>query len=225
MKTKLLEDKIKFQFNDKSLLKEALTHRSYAAEYKTGFDNQRLEFLGDAVVQIIVTDYLYRKYQDKNEGELTSLRAALVKKESLARIALYIELDKFILLGKGESDSNGNMRNSVLCDAFEALVGAIYLDSNIQKCDKILTALIKKLFPDPEVNVDSLNPKGTLQEITQKNYGEKPKYTVKKSTGPEHDMTYFVEVSLKDKILAVGEGKNIKSAERKAALQAIKKIK
>ena len=215
---------INYTFKNKKLLQEALTHRSYTTENSINYDNQRLEFLGDAVVQIIVTDYIYNKYTSKSEGELTAIRSALVKRESLAELAREINLDNYILLGKGELDAKGNKRDSVLCDAFEALIGAIYLDSDVETCRTFLLSLVKKVFPELDSITKNLNPKGYLQEITQKRFSEKPKYKVKESFGPEHDLTYIIEVSLNEKVLAVGQGKNIKAAEKTAALDAIKKI-
>jgi ribonuclease III len=219
-----LESYLNYSFKNENLLKEALTHRSFTTENSVNYDNQRLEFLGDAVVQIIVTDYIYNKYKDKSEGELTAIRSALVKRESLAELAKSIKLEDYILLGKGEADAGGNKRDSVLCDAFEALIGAMYLDSDIETCRKLLLHLVKKVFPELDSITKNLNPKGYLQEITQKIYSEKPKYKVKESFGPEHDLTYIIEVSLNEKVLAVGKGKNIKAAEKSAALDAIKKL-
>jgi ribonuclease III len=219
-----LEKSLNYSFKDKDLLLEALTHRSFTTENSINYDNQRLEFLGDAVVQIIVTDYIYNKYTSKNEGELTAIRSALVKRESLAELAKYIKLEDYILLGKGETESGGNKRDSVLCDAFEALIGAIYLDSDIENCRKILLHLIKEVFPKISSVTNNLNPKGYLQEITQKRYSDKPEYRVKESFGPEHNLTYIVEVKLNENVLAVGKGKNIKAAEKAAALDAIKKL-
>ena len=219
-----IEKKIKYRFKNKMLLKEALTHRSFTTENNINYDNQRLEFLGDAVVQIIITDYIYKKYKEKNEGDLTAIRSALVKRESLAELAKYLNLEEYILLGKGETVAGGNKRDSVLCDAFEALMGAIYLDSGIEACSKLLLRLVKEVFPDINSITENLNPKGYLQEITQKRYSEKPVYKVKESYGLEHNLTYLIEVSLNNKVLAIGKGKNIKAAERSAAEDAIKKL-
>ena len=219
-----LEKALKYNFKNRDYLKEALMHRSYATEQHINYDNQRLEFLGDAVVQIIVTDYLYRKYRRKQEGEMTALRSALVKKESLAELARCIKLEKYILIGKGETEAGGNKKDSVLCDAFEALMGAMYLDSSIAVCTKFLLELINETFPDMNKVGLNQNPKGFLQEITQRKFQDKPVYKVKDTHGPEHNMTYIVEVYLDDKYLAEGAGKNIKAAEKAAALEAIKQL-
>ena len=141
-----LEKTINHSFINRDVLKEALMHRSYAIENNINYDNQRLEFLGDAVAQIIVTDYLYKKYSHKQEGDLTALRSALVKRESFATLARHITLDDFILLGKGETESGGNKKDSVLCDAFEALLGALYIDSGIEICTSFFTMPNRNCF-------------------------------------------------------------------------------
>ncbi|MCF7792100.1 MAG: ribonuclease III [Victivallales bacterium] len=221
----ILEENLNYYFKNRFYLKEALTHRSYAAENNINYDNQRLEFLGDAVVQIIVTDFIYNKYKEKQEGELTSIRSALVNKESLATLARTLKLQNFILLGRGETDAGGSRRVSVLCDVFESIIGAMYLDAGMEVCRKLLLSLIDKSFDDINTVTSNLNPKGYLQEITQKQFQEKPKYNIKDKKGPEHKSTYIVEVMLKDEVLAEGKGTNIKVAEKNAALRAIEILK
>ena len=212
-----LESIIDYKFKNKKLLRKAMTHRSYAVEKKIPTDNQRLEFLGDAVVGIIVAEYLFKLYPQKQEGELTALRSAIVQQNTLAILAQRIDLQDFILLGKGEIEAGGNKRDSTLCDAFEALIGAVYLDSDFNTIRKLLLFILTNAFPEPSNLLVELNPKGLLQEVTQKKWGLKPDYKIIKASGPQHDIVYIIEAYIDGKIYGVGEGKNIKSAESAAA--------
>ena len=221
---KKLESIIDYNFNDISLLKKAMTHRSYASEMKLTQDNQRLEFLGDAVVEIIVTEYLFKLYTEKHEGELTALRSAIVQKNTLAKLARKISLQDFIYLGKGEIEADGNNRSSTLCDAFEALMGAVYLDSNLEIARNFLLSILIRVFPHPDNLLEELNPKGVLQEITQKRWGVKPEYKIKNVAGPQHDIVYIVEAYISGKLYGSGEGKNRKSAESEAAKNTLSLI-
>ncbi len=216
-----LEKEILYKFKDRELLKAALTHRSYAAEHKITRDNQRLEFLGDAVIQIVISEYLYNLYPDEREGVLTTLRSAIVQKETLAEAARVINLGEYIMLGRGEIEAEGQTRDSTLCDAFEALIAAIFLDSDHNIVRELLLNIFKKIFTDPLTLVEELNPKGVLQEYTQKKLTTKPEYKIQKTSGPAHDLIYVVGVYLKGKLVAVGEGGNRKAAEGKAAKEAL----
>jgi ribonuclease III len=219
-----LESIINYKFKDRSLLKQAMTHRSYAAERKIATDNQRLEFLGDAVIEIIVTEYLFKLYTNKQEGELTALRSALVQKNTLAKIASTIHLQDFIFLGKGETESGGASRESTLCDAFEAIIGAVYLDSNFSTVRTFLLSILTNVFPQPNNLLAELNPKGLLQEITQKKWCLKPEYKIKEVTGPQHDIVYIVDVYVNKEFYGTGKGKNRKSAESAAAKAALELV-
>jgi ribonuclease III len=219
-----LESIINYSFKNKSLLKKAMTHRSYATERKISTDNQRLEFLGDAVIEIIVTEYLFKLYPEKQEGELTALRSALVQKNSLAGLAASIHLQDFIFLGKGEIDSGGNTRSSTLCDAFEALLGAVYLDSGFDNARSFLLSMLTNVFPQPNNLLTELNPKGLLQEITQKKWGMKPEYKIRESCGPQHDIVYIIDAYIGGKLYGTGQGKNIKSGETEAARATLQLI-
>ncbi|HJO94234.1 MAG TPA: ribonuclease III [Victivallales bacterium] len=217
-----LESKINYSFKNKTYLKQALTHRSYAAEKKIKNDNQRLEFLGDAVVEIIITEFLFILYPKKNEGELTALRSALVQKKSLSKLAKLIDLNNFIYLGKGEAGVNGGLRESTLCDTFEAVIGAVYMDSNLESSRKILIKLINKAYSNIDTLLVEINPKGYLQELVQKDSGSKPIYQLKSTGGLQHAPLYTVDVLLNNEVISTGTGQNIKSAEIDAAGKAIK---
>ncbi len=219
-----LESIIDYKFKDRTLLRKAMTHRSYATERKIPTDNQRLEFLGDAVIEIIVTEYLFKLYPEKQEGELTALRSALVQKNTLSRLACKIHLQDFILLGKGEIEAGGSTRISTLCDAFEALIGAIYLDSDFNTIRAFLLPILINVFPHPDSLLLELNPKGLLQEATQKKWGMKPDYKIRESIGPQHDIIYVIEAYIDGKLYGIGKGKNIKSAESAAAKATLQLI-
>ena len=216
-----LEAAVGYKFNDPRLLARALTHRSYASEKKLGEDNQRLEFLGDAVIQVVITEHLYQLYPREREGKLTKLRSALVRKDALAAAARHIGVGEYVMMGKGEMESEGYDRESTLCDAFEALVGAIYLDSDISKARDFLLPLIRDVFPDPDTLLEDMNPKGMLQEHTQKRLGAKPCYKVMDASGPDHMLTYLVEVSISGCAVATGTGPSLKAAEAAAAKAAL----
>jgi len=215
---KLLE----YNFNDVQLLKEAVTHRSFAAEYSIKYDNQRLEFFGDAVIQLIITEMIYNLYPDEKEGVLTKIRAILARQEALAKLARSITLSEYLRLGRGEYASGGHDRNSILCDAFEALAGAIYIDGGYAVAEKIIKPLFQKNFPDPYCLLNNSNPKGKLQEFAQKNgVSHTPKYSIDAKSGPDHDCVYTVSVCIRGEVVATGTGRNRKSAEESAAQKAL----
>ncbi|MCP4179001.1 MAG: ribonuclease III [bacterium] len=218
-----LESRINYSFKNKKYLKQALMHRSYAAEKKIKNDNQRLEFLGDAVVEIIITEFLYLLYPNKNEGELTALRSALVQKKSLSKLAKLIDLNNFIYLGRGEIGANGGLRESTLCDTFEAVVGAVYMDSDLETSRQVLIKLINEAYSNIDTLLIEINPKGVLQELVQRDSGStKPVYKLKSTDGLQHAPVYTVEVILNNRVISIGTGQNIKSAEIDAAGKAIK---
>ena len=215
---------LNYHFNDRSLLKSALTHRSFAVENGLKYDNQRLEFLGDAVLEIILTEYLYKLYPDEDEGNMTKMRSAMVREDSLASFARKVQLGSFIYMGKGEMENGGNERNSTLADLFEALLGAWYLDSGMETVKNFVLALVNEFFPDPAYLLRSINPKGLLQEYSQKQWGGTPVYTVLKTSGPEHNLTYEVEVKI-DKYCFTGTAQSRKNAESAAAAALLRKLK
>ena len=169
----MVSDLVKFQrllgisFKDSSLLAEAMTHKSYAAENSLKYDNQRLEFLGDAVLQIVLTKHLYYRYPALQEGALTKLRSALANQTTLALFARKLEIGEYLRLGRGEIEQNGMDRDSTLSDAFEALAGAIFLDAGEDAAAKYILGILEITYPEPLTLLDDLNPKGALQEYTQ----------------------------------------------------------
>jgi len=220
-----LEEKLNLNFADKDLLRQALVHRSYLNENED-FEldnNERLEFLGDAVLELIVTDYLYREFPDP-EGELTNLRASLIKRETLAELGHEWELDKYLYLSKGEAGSTGKAKDIILSNAVEAIMGAIYLDAGL---DKSTTLLEKYLFPKLK-NIISTNShidaKSKLQEIMQEKENETPAYRVLEESGPDHKKKFVVGVEIGDKTLAEGSGPSKQKAEMAAAEAALKKL-
>ena len=195
-----------------------MTHRSYAVENNLGYDNQRLEFLGDAVLEIILTEYLFHLYPDAAEGEMTKIRSALVREPALARLARRFELGEYLLTGRGEHDSGGADRDSTLADLFEAVLGAFYLDAGFDATRQFVTGLIRDEYPDPRSLLTSINPKGQLQEYSQRRWGLTPKYSILHTSGPEHLPVYEVEVRL-SRYNAVGRAANRKAADGDAARQ------
>ncbi len=215
-----LEAKIGYTFADKGLIKQALTHSSYANEMrilKSG-NYERLEFLGDAVLEMVSSDFLFSKYPTMPEGQLSKLRAALVCEPALSMAARRIELEKYYLLGKGEESTGGRTRDSIACDIMEAVIGAIYKDSGIEEAKKYIFRYIlddiekKKLFYDA---------KSTLQELAQSKYKLPLTYSVIYETGPEHDKEFGVEVLLGKEVLGRGKGRSKKMAEQHAAYEAL----
>ena len=215
-----LKLKINYNFKNKALLREALTHRTYAVENSLPYDNQRLEFLGDAVLEIILSEYIFQLYPKAKEGELTKMRSAMVNQHSLATLSRNIELGTFMITGKGEKENGGCDRDSTLSDLFEALIGAFFLDADLKTVKEFVLKLVKKEFPDPHKLLLDLNPKGLLQEYSQKKWNEPPIYEILSVNGPDHAPTFTVEVII-DQIRASGTASSRKQAEIEAAKSAI----
>ncbi len=222
-----LEKKLDYKFKNKTLLKEALTHPSFqkkSLKEKTS-NNQRLEFLGDSVLDLIVTEHLYRKLASFSEGKLTKIKSVMVSKDILAKWANHLSLGKYIILGKGEDLTGGRKKLSILADCFEALLGAIYLDSGIQKAKRIISSFIKEEIELIIKGKHEEDHKTSLQEFSQKKMKCLPKYFLIKEKGPEHKKTFCIEVKLKEITYGTGTGDNKKEAEQNAAQDALKKIK
>jgi ribonuclease-3 len=218
-----LEQRIGYKFRNSLLLAEALTHPSLGHEtQRHHFDNQRLEFLGDAVLQVIFTEHLFRLFPHFSEGQLTKLRSRLVSREGLKVHAISIGLGTYLMMGRGEEASGGRQRASILADAFEALVGAMYLDSNIEVVQRFVLdeALqdIQRLTHQPL----EVNPKGQLQEILQAISPKSPIYEIVSQTGPEHQKLFVAKVIWDGLELGSGDGSSKKQAETAAALSALK---
>lgn len=205
-----------YTFKDKELLKTALSHSSYANETR-GESNERLEFLGDSVLSLIVSDYLFKALKDIDEGELTKLRASLVCEKSLAEFARQIKLNEMLLLGKGEKSTGGADRPSLLSDAFEAVLAAIYLDGGMQPARKFVMRFIK----DKVYGGSFKDYKTALQEVIQQNPEEQLTYALVGESGPEHDKQFTVEVHLNSNVIGRGVGHSKKNAEQQAAKQAL----
>jgi len=219
-----LETILGYKFRNSLLLAEALTHPSLAYEAKrTTFDNQRLEFLGDAVIQLVLTEHIYTMFPEDKEGDLTKFRARLVSKGALCKFALNIRLGEFVMLGRGEDASGGRSRPSTLADALEALLGAIYIDGGFDAAKKVILKITAKDIIKISEQPDEKNPKGQLQEILQAIVPESPIYTVDSESGPDHSKEFVVSVEWCGDKLADGLGFSKKEAEAQAARNALSK--
>lgn len=219
------ETRLGYAFKDPTLLREALNHSSYAAEHNnTPRDNQRLEFLGDAVLQLVATDALFRRYPDQEEGHLTRMRSLVTNEEALVRMARVVSISEYLYVGKGERMSGGLQRPSNQADAFEAVIGAIYLDGGLTAAAEFLICMMEAALPDPLQQLGEENPKGRLQELTQERYSATPEYDVLSVTGPEHDPEFEVLVKIRGELFATATAGNRKEAEKQAARLALRKI-
>ncbi|GAB4399025.1 MAG: ribonuclease III [Anaerolineales bacterium] len=218
-----LNERLGLSFSNFSLLTAALTHRSYANEHQDGsMDNERLEFLGDAIIDLIAGEWAYRHFPELPEGNLTKIRAHLVKNENLARFAQQINLGAALRLGRGEKITGGNNRKSVLGSAFEALLGAIYLDADFEKAKRFFLPFIEPL---KDIVLEEVNdPKSAFQEQVQALKLGPIAYHVVSATGPDHAKTYEVEVTVNGNVMGRGSGSSKATAEREAARDALKKI-
>jgi len=219
------EKKIGITFRDKAILREAFTHRSYINETRERnlAHNERLEFLGDAVVELSSTDFLYRKYKDATEGDLTSYRAALVNAVTLGGLAIEMGMEDYLLLSKGEAKDKGTKaREVILANAFEALVGAIYLDQGYEVVDNFLKKNLLGMADEIVKKELWRDAKSFFQEEAQDFVGVTPQYRVIREVGPDHDKQFVVGVYLDDELVGKGEGKSKQEAEQNAAGDALK---
>lgn len=215
-----LEMKIGYKFNNKDYLMEALTHSSFANERHKNLNcNERLEFLGDAVLSIISADFLFHKYPDMPEGQLSKLRSSLVCTDSLSKFAREIHLGDYLFLGKGETNTGGADRPSILENAFEALIAAIYLDGGKKCAEQFVLSFLTKAVENHDVSFKDY--KTMLQEIVQQNPSENVNYILVGESGPDHDKVFEVEVHLNSNVIGKGKGKSKKSAEQAAAKEAL----
>ncbi|ADN10146.1 ribonuclease III [Sulfurimonas autotrophica] len=214
---KTLEEKLGYEFKDKKLIIEALTHKSY----KQPYDNERLEFLGDAVLDLVVGEYLFRKFRTSDEGKLSKIRASLVNETGFDKLARALHLGDYILLSNAEDNNGGREKSSLLSNAFEAIMGAVYLEAGLGEVQRIAIDLIEKNHE--EISLDSLfrDFKTTLQELTQARFGITPEYKVLASRGPDHQKEFEVGVFIEDKEYARANGKSKKIAQQEAARVAV----
>lgn len=212
-----LQEQLGYQFQKKELLIEALTHKSY----KQPYNNERLEFLGDAVLDLIVGEYLYKKFTHFEEGNLSKMRASLVNEGGFTRLAIYLNLGKYIYLSNAEENNSGRTKSSLLSNAFEALMGAIYLETGLDAVRTITIDLLEKVHPD--ISLDSLfkDYKTSLQELTQARYGITPDYQLVAAHGPDHKKEFEIAAFIDGKRYASAVGKSKKQAQQEAAKIAL----
>jgi len=218
-----LESIIGVTFIDKQLLLSAITHRSYLNEHRSATQdhNERLEFLGDAVLELVVTDYLFRSYPEKPEGELTAIRAALVNTVSLSASAEALGVNQYLLMSKGEAKDEGRARQYILANVFEAFIGAMYLDQGFEVAKGFIT---RELFPKTEAIVKLRlwqDGKSRFQELAQEHASVTPTYQLLGQAGPDHDRVFTIGVFLRQEKIAEGEGRSKQEAEQEAALRAL----
>ena len=208
-----LEAVLNYRFINEQLIVEALTHRSC----KMGYNNERLEFLGDAVLDLVVGEYLFNRFPDYDEGFLSKIRASLVNEKGFKKLADALELGEYIHISAAEENNNGREKPSILSNAFEAVMGAVYLDGGLEEVRRMVYDLLQQVYP--RIDLDALfnDHKTRLQEITQARYGITPDYDLLSSTGPDHKKEFLVRVSIEGKEYASGKGGSKKAAQQEAA--------
>ncbi|MDD6055583.1 MAG: ribonuclease III [Helicobacter sp.] len=210
-----------YKFKKQNLLKEALTHKSA----KKGNNNERLEFLGDAVLDLIVGEFLFKKFPNKREGELSKMRASMVNEKAFAKVARHLKIGDFLYISGAEEQNNGREKDSILSNAFEAIIGAIYLESGFEITQKIMNNLLNKIYPSISLNSLFYDYKTTLQEVTQAIFNQTPHYEVLDSSGPDHNKEFLMCVKVNDKEYGRGVGKSKKEAQQICAKIALEKLK
>lgn len=223
----LLEDSIRYSFKRKSLVQEAITHKSFAHENpkEAPSFNERLEFLGDAILSLTISEYLFRRYPEFSESQLSRLRAYTVRESTLAEVAERLNLGDYLRLGKGEERTGGRKKPSILANTFEAILGAVYIDGGLKKANDFVLRNLK-------IKIESLVKKNLifdyktrLQEVAQAQFGVLPRYVIHKEEGPEHNKTFEVKVYIKNNLYGTGRGKSKKAAQQLAAEAGLKKLK
>jgi ribonuclease III len=219
------EERAGIKFNDERILRQAFTHRSFINENRdSGLEhNERLEFLGDAVLELVITDYLYGKMKDSDEGELTSLRSALVNADTCAKVAQSLGANDFLLLSRGESKDNGRARQYILANTLEALIGAIYIDQNYEAAKEFILRNVTPLMEEILKAGSWIDAKSLFQEKAQELKGHTPAYKTVKESGPDHDKHFIVAVSVGNEVYGEGDGKSKQDAEQAAAKNALEK--
>lgn len=223
-----LEQALGVTFHNQQLLQQAFAHRSYLNELSGDkgqlLDNERLEFLGDAVLSYIFSEFLYHRYPDAREGRLTNLRSALVRRETLAHLARQLHLGDYLLLGRGEEESGGRHRPATLCATFEALIGAVYLDQGVDVCREVVVRLFAAELEKLEQIQESRDPKSRLQEFAQETFGHTPRYKEIDSRGPDHDKHFVMIVQINGRPYGIGEGRSKQEASQQAAAMALYRL-
>ncbi|MGB9779266.1 MAG: ribonuclease III [Caldanaerobacter sp.] len=220
-----LEQKINYEFKNKALLLEALTHSSWAHDGRNEkISNERLEFLGDSVLSLIISEYLYKNRKDLEEGALSKYRAEIVCEPSLARCARKIELGSFLRMGRGEEISGGRDRDSILADAMEALLAAVYLDGGLEVARKVTLDLFKEIIDEVLKGIIYRDYKTRLQEVVQSMEVGKITYELIEEIGPDHNKIFVTQVKIGDVVLGKGQGKSKKESEQAAAMEALSKL-
>jgi len=216
-----IQKRLGYQFKDQDLIIEALTHKSS----KQPYNNERLEFLGDAVLDLIVGEYLYHEFTQVAEGELSKLRASLVNEKSFEKLARLLHLGEYIYISLAEENNNGREKPSLLSNAFEAIIGALYLEAGLEKAKDLAVALLEEAYP--KINMDAIfrDHKTTLQELTQAHFGMTPEYRLVRSFGPDHKKEFEIAVNVRGRDLSVASGKSKKEAQQKAAMLALEILK
>ncbi|HEY1405775.1 MAG TPA: ribonuclease III [Spirochaetota bacterium] len=220
-----LQKLLRIRMKDIAILDRALTHRSFANENTNGtYDNERLEYLGDSVLGLIVNEYLFKRYENYHEGDLAKIKSTVVSEEILSLVAHEIVLGDYLLLGKGEEHSGGRMRDSILANAVEALIGALYLDSGMRRTKDCVLMLLKNHIEKINRMEYLRDPKTALQELVQKKYKEKPVYEVVGETGPDHQKEFIVRLVIRSREVLTGKGSSKRRAEMDAARSALEMI-
>ena len=218
---KALEIALNYRFKQDDLITEALTHKSY----KKPYNNERLEFLGDAVLDLIVGEYLFNKFPKENEGLLSKIRASLVNEKGFTKLALDINLGDSIFISSAEENNDGRNKPSLLSNAFEAIIGAIYLESGLEVTAKIAINLIESSYEVIDLNSLSKDFKTTLQELTQADFGETPTYKMVRAFGPDHKKEFEISIELQNRVIASAIGRSKKEAQQRAAEIALRKLR
>ncbi len=223
---KLLEKKLGLKFRNPALLEQSLVHRSYLNEMpESGLEsNERLEFLGDAVLGLVVASELYEDYPDRSEGQLTEMRVALVRRDTLARVARSLSLGDYLFLGRGERAAGGGARPSNLSSTYEAVVGAVFIDGGLQKARRFVLRSLSAEYRELPKGRALANPKSQLQELLQARFQKAPVYRLVRDEGPDHSKLFTVQVWGDKKPLGVGQGKSKQQAEKEAARDALEKM-
>jgi ribonuclease III len=219
-----IQERISHRFTDAELLERALTHKSYANENRVSDHNERLEFLGDAVLNLVISEYLMKACPDSTEGDLSRLRAAVVSEPALAAISRAIGLGKYILLGRGEEQTGGRDKDSLLANCLEALIASVYLDAGRDAVQSFIIRFFEEAIKKSCTARGTLDYKTEIQELCQERLKQLPEYRVVSETGPDHQKRFTVELFVKGEVYGSGVGKSKKEAEQKAAKEALEKL-